>query len=277
MAINFSYKHILTSGQSLPLIPLETRASGDYFAKIDISGNSVLSTLLVESCDVGATVNVSYYDFTTGGEIGEANLLKQHPEINAGLSTNRVLVGNTHDKAFIKASVVGGSARFSVYGTIVSTSATELADAIIQENQTVNFLTDKALGIGGYDAENGVWKFIRISEDGAIAVSSFTIFNNLLHAETTINQNIEQTVILKTYVTTTRLVKALFEGDGFGIISIFINGQLWAKKRNSWNDRTIEIDLGAYKMKGSDVLEVKVKNVNYFNNQANFNVFVYEG
>jgi hypothetical protein len=277
MAISFDYKHQLQDGQSLDLIPLESRPAGTYYAKLDLSGNSVLSTVLVEAADAGASVLVEYFDFTTGFEIGEGNLLRAHNPLSSGLATDKVLVGNTHDKAYAKATVTGGSATFSVYGTVVSTSATELADAIIEENQTVNFLTDKAVAMGGYDETNGVWKFLRIGEDGEILVSSVTIFENVIHADATIAKGSEQTLIDKTYVSDTRVIKILCEGDGYGKFTVLINDSPWAIKRSSWNDRNVEIDMGAYKFGASDNIKVKVLNTNYGTSDADYNIFVYEG
>lgn len=277
MAIVWDYSHILSDKQSLALMPLIERPAGIYYAKLDLAGNSVLSTLLVESCDVGASVLVQYFDTTTGDEIGEANLLKEHNLLNAGLLTDKILVGNTHDKAFLKATVTGGNVKFSVYATIVSTSATELADAIIEENQSVNFITDKAVAIGGLSENTGVWKFIRIADDGSLVVRSVTVFENVEHSETTILHNVEQTVFSKTYTNDTRIIKLLCEANGFGLLSVYINSVLWAKSRNAWNDRNIKIDMGAKLLKATDVLEVKIKNVNYNNNNATYNLFVYEG
>jgi len=276
MAISFDAKHTLSDGESLDLLPLETRVAGVYYAKLDLAGNSILSTVLVEST-AGGSVLVEYYDFTTGFEIGEGNLLRQHNPLSSGLATDKVLVGNTHDKAYLKATVTGGSVKFSVYGTIVSTSATELADAIIEENQTVNFLTDKAVAMGGYDETNGVWKFLRIGEDGEIFVSSVTIFENVIHATANIAKGAEQTLIDKTYTADTRVIKILCEGDGYGLFTVLINNSPWAMKRNSWNDRNIDIDMGAYKFEATDNLKVKVKNTNYSNVNADYNIFVYEG
>ncbi len=170
-AIEYDIKHQLSDQQSLAIFALNDRAAKVYYAKLDMAGNSILSTLLVESADVGATVKAQYYDITTGDDIGEANLLKEHGVLSSGLTTNKILIGNTHDKVFLKLTVSGGSARCSVYATIVSTSATELASALVAEGQTTNLIIDKAISVAAYDEDAGIWRFLRTDGDGRLVIS----------------------------------------------------------------------------------------------------------
>ena len=279
MALDFDVRHRLGEKQSLEIFSLADRSPGIYYAKLDMQGNSILSTMLVETADPGTTIDAGYYDFTTGFEIGEGNLIKTHTTLTGGLSTNKILVGNTHDKAFLKFTIAGGSARCSVYATIVSTTATELTDVLVEEDQIVNFLTDKAMSIAAYDELNGLWKFIRVNENGELVVnaSTITIFENMFSANATIAQTVETTVISKTYTEATRVIKVICEGDGYGLFTWLVNDVPWGMARSSWNDRNVTFDLGAYEFGVTDTLKVKVKNTNYSSNNATYNIFFYEG
>lgn len=276
-AIEYDIKHRLADKQSLAIFELASRPAGIYYAKLDMAGNSILSTLLVESSS-GATIEAAYYDITTGDQIGEANLLKEHTPLNSGLNTDKILIGNTHDKVFLKLSITGGSAVCSVYATIVSTSATELANALIEENQTVNFITDKAVAIGGFDEENNRWKFIRIGEDGEISVKLVGSFENIDTASATVSFGDNDTIIDKTYSVNTNVISVLCEADGYGRFTVIKNDtETLAIMRNSWNDRNCLIDLGGLKFEPTDNIKIKAENVNPSGGDATFNIFLNEG
>lgn len=151
--------------ESKAIVPLATRAAGVYEQKLAIAGNSLLSSVFVEFADVGASVQVEYYDSSTGSDVGEEYSLATHDPMSSPLSTNRILVSNLHDKPVVRCTVTGGSVRFGVYASVVVTSASDIDNALQRENETTNLVVDKGMPVMVYDETNGVWRFAR-GEDG---------------------------------------------------------------------------------------------------------------
>lgn len=172
MPISYDRKIILYDKQSLALVDLSTRGPGTYRVKLDMTGNSILSTLFVESADPGASVQVNYYDFTTGDQVGEQNALRSHISLSAPLATDKILVSNAHDKVVLEAVITGGNVRFSVYGTIVSSSVSDSDSALVKEGQAVDFNLQKANPIAGVEEDSDTWKFARIDDKGNLHVKT---------------------------------------------------------------------------------------------------------
>jgi hypothetical protein len=160
-------EEILRIGQyeSKAVFQLSTRAPGVYYQQMATAGNSLLSTVFVESLDGGASVTVEYFEFTQGELVGEVITLNAHPAINTATSFNKRLITNLHDKPYCKVTVSGGNVRFGVYVTVVLSQASDIDNALQLEGETVNLLNDKGIPIMVYDETNGIWKFAR-GEDG---------------------------------------------------------------------------------------------------------------
>lgn len=155
----------LATYDSRSLVPLATRAAGVYIQKLAVAGNSILSSVFVESLDVGASVLVEYFDFGVGGDVGEAYQLNSHDPVNSAGTTDRKLVSGIHDKPYLKCTVSGGNVRFGVYGTVVLTTASDIDNALQREADIVSLTVDKGMPVMVYDEANGEWKFAR-GEDG---------------------------------------------------------------------------------------------------------------
>lgn len=151
--------------ESKAVIALETRSAGVYYQKLSTAGNSILSTVFVESLDSGASLNVEYFDFGVGGDAGEAFPLNFHPTLTTPVTSSRRLISNAHDKPYLKCTVTGGNVRFGVYATVVLSSASDIDNALQLEGETVILSNDKGMPVVVYDEVNGVWRFAR-GEDG---------------------------------------------------------------------------------------------------------------
>jgi len=166
---DFISRHRLADAQSIILVPLVERAVGVYYSKLDMAGNSILSTVFVENSS-GGTILVEYFDFTTGDLLGELDPLKPHVALDTALTWNKVLVSNSHDKVIMRMTVTGGPVKFSVYGTVKNSTVSDLDAALVLENEIVNLLLNKGIPIGGIDEVNNVWRLLRIDEDGNLFV-----------------------------------------------------------------------------------------------------------
>jgi len=159
----------LAEYESIDLLPLDTRAAGVYELETLIEGNSVLSTVFISSADPGATVKVSYYDTTTGDQEGEIYPLNEHPLLSSGPDVSRITVTRIHNKPRMRAEVNGGSVRFSVYLTVVSSFASDLDAALHLNGELVELSRDKGLPIVTWDETANTWNFLK-STGGRIQV-----------------------------------------------------------------------------------------------------------
>lgn len=191
----------LNQFQTQILLPLESRGPGTFTRPMLVEGNSLLSSVFVESGDVGATVEVKYFDFTTGLiSIERFDLSDPHPVIptSAAPTTDRRLVSKIHNKPVMEAIVTGGEVKFGVYATVVSSFATDLDAALQFDNSTADVSTDKGMPFICYDEDQNKFFFVRC-EDGVIPVSASEAGDAVHDTFTGISTpGIEQTLITST-------------------------------------------------------------------------------
>jgi hypothetical protein len=94
----------------------ELRNAGTYTKIGEVRSAAMLSSVFVESMDVGATLKVNFFDATTGADVGERYNLKSHDLISA-VGSYRILVTRHHNRVGCEAIVTGGNVKFSVYIT----------------------------------------------------------------------------------------------------------------------------------------------------------------
>lgn len=182
--------------ESKILMPLVSRGPGVYIQKMHTEGNSILSTLFVESLDTGASVYAEYFDFGVGGEVGEAVFLHAHDIVSTAVTSDRQLVTKMHNKPYIRVTVTGGSVIFGVYITVVVSQASDIDSALKKQNQIVNFPTDKGIPIVIYDPDTGKWQFAA----GSSGVQNVHVVDTvgiplLIEANTITSPGSEQTII----------------------------------------------------------------------------------
>jgi hypothetical protein len=153
------------------LIPLGTMGPGTYLYRLDIKGNSLLSTLYVKSKDAGATISAEYYDVTTGENFGEETFLKTHLDIDAG-ETHRILISGLHNKPVLRLVIAGGDVEFSIFNTVLPSQFSAVDAALVFDAELFDVLSNKALPGAGLDDVNDVLRFFRVKPDGSLIVSS---------------------------------------------------------------------------------------------------------
>ncbi len=150
------------------VIPLATYPAGVFEQPLHIEGNSILSSVFYQAGP--GSVKVDYYDTTTGQDVGEIFNLDSHNLVSAP-GTDRILVTRVHNKPIAKVTITGGPVTFGLYITVVASFASDLDSALVNDGQTANLLSDKALVAGTYDAVSGQFKFLR-SLNGRLLVDS---------------------------------------------------------------------------------------------------------
>lgn len=153
--------------ESKDFLPLSTRSANIYEQKISIVGNSLLSTVYVESLSAGCSILVEYIDTTTSNAFGSEILLQKHSFLTTP-GTHQITVTGFNDKPFIRAYVINGVARFSIYGTVKGMGETDAN--MTRHNALAVIENHKGLLISGYDSEEQRFRFLPMTND-AVKVS----------------------------------------------------------------------------------------------------------
>lgn len=173
MAGNELARFNLNQYQTQALLLLESRGPGVYTREMLVEGNSLLSSVFVIEGDVGASVEVKYYDFTTGRKTNERyDLDDPHPVIpvSSAPTTDRRLVSRIHNKPIMEATVTGGNVTFGVYVTVVMSFATDLDAALHLDADDADLSSDKGMPIMVYDDAQDKFFFLR-GENGYIPIT----------------------------------------------------------------------------------------------------------
>jgi hypothetical protein len=211
-------------------LPLEEREVGSYTIPFEIDGNSILSTVFVESLDPGASVKVWYTDSTTGIDVGEEYFLAAHPEMFA-FGNTRLTVTRIHNKPRLNVEVIGGKVKFSVYITVVDSFASDLDQALQVDQETVVFDRDKGMPIMAVTLD-GKFVFLRTEGDGTLSINSPGSkgdLQSILGSANNVAANIE-TSIISLVSTGSELFKIEVDSENVSTFRVYINGVLNAEK-----------------------------------------------
>jgi hypothetical protein len=141
---------------------LETRAIGTYNERLLIEGNSLISTVYIKSMDVGASLEVNFWEYTTGAESGERRDIKSHPTFNLTSETPHLLVvAPFHNSPQVECIVAGGNVEFSVHLTCVSSFASAQDNSLILDGATFEEDINLAQPVACLDDETGLLNFLR--------------------------------------------------------------------------------------------------------------------
>lgn len=167
----------LNEFQSTHVLILESRPAG--FAKTTtmlIEGNSLLSSVFVKSLTGAPTLDVNYFEITTGLVADERrNIGDAHPVISAAsTSPDQRLLTPFHNKVFCEIIVGGtGTIEFGVYITVVSSFASLLDRALKNHLESVDLILDQGMPMVLRDPDDGLWYLAKgkkgcLTIDGAV-------------------------------------------------------------------------------------------------------------
>jgi len=165
---------------SKAIFPLESRTPDTYLENFDVKGNSILSSVFVKDMDAGATLEVKYYDKTTGDQV-ERYDLNNHGTINTAEGpfpkTFRIIVTRIHHNLFCEVTLSGGNANFSVYTSAIADFPQQPS---LNEGETVDLVGHAGNPFVLYDETEGKWYFAR-GDNGILLVDfaegGLNIFN----------------------------------------------------------------------------------------------------
>lgn len=245
-----------------PDIPI--RGPGTYKQIAEIRGNSILSSVFIRAIDPGATLKINYYDTTTGATVGERFELTGHDLITDStppLTTFRVLVTRIHHRVAAEAIVTGGNVDFSLYATTVSSSASDLDNALIRDGDTFVQTINKALPTAVLDDSDGKLYFLR-GKEGKLTIEQDFGTPNPLRSDPS-----EQTVPSATTTIITapvpigkvwRLRRLEAQCRAWGYFEVFVDGLRVAKSNSGPASENPKFLFDPYDLADAgDVIEVK--------------------
>lgn len=146
-------------GSDQELFRLANRAAATSLRKMSTEANSLISSVFVKSCDPGVTIQMNYFDTSSGTEDdGERYDLASHTLLgpaNVG-KTERILVTRIHNKPVGELIISGpGTAEVGVYVTGTQESASDIDSALFKDGADINLLLAKGLPIMCYDEDTG--------------------------------------------------------------------------------------------------------------------------
>jgi hypothetical protein len=138
---------------------------------MEIRGNAILSTIFIKSADPGATVEVKYFQTTSGTiDVNERLDIVAHPIKSAAnvLQSSQIVVTRIHNKPVVEFIVAGGNVEFGVYITVTDELASDIDTALVLDGQDAELLEDKGIPTACYDEVNDKWVLLRCNPDGSL-------------------------------------------------------------------------------------------------------------
>ncbi len=285
---------ILRTEDTDVLFGLAARSAGSTIQLIASNGNSILSSLFVKDADPGTTVEVKYFQTSSGTleEDGERQDLVAHPVkglADAG-ETNTILVTRLHNKPACEIIITGpGTITFGVYVSIRSETASDLDSALKLDDETADLIADKGIPMVclNEDGPTDVWKMVRCSDagilvdvvSGTIDISGVT--NEVDEREfgtASVVFGASSNLISFTPGADLRVHRIMVGGDGAGEFTVKIGSDTWAILRNAWNDRQVQLAMNGKKILTSDTITIDVENITPAQaGTCTFEAFIYHG
>jgi hypothetical protein len=276
---------ILSRDATEAIFKLEARTADTTTQLISMDGNSILSSVFVKAADAGTTVEVKYFQTTSGTleEDSERQDLLAHRVLGAADAgdTDTILVTRIHNKPAVEVIVTGpGSITFGIYTSVRSETASDLDSALQLDDDVADLLVDKGIPMVCLDEATGKWKMVRC-EDGALSVTGTLTSDEVKEREfgtATVAYGATATLITYTPTADIRLQRIKVGGDGTGDFTVKINTVIWAVLRNSWNDRQIQLPLGGKELSTSDTITIEVENTTPAQSgSCRYEAFIYRG
>lgn len=268
--------------QTNHLCLVDTRSPETYVRAMLTEGNSMLSSVFIESIDPGASLEVNYWDSSAGNPDVERYDLGSHGLLGA-TGTYRRLITKIHNKPNIECIVRNGNVKFGVYVTVVSSFASDTDSSLILDGQSSQPAIDKGMIIAGLHEDSSTLQFFRISDNGLLvdiggSVSGlFNVVSNRINGSALVDKDDTVTLFDQLISTETFLFECLVGGDGFGLFKFYVNSVDWGEIRNGYQEKQVKFNFGGKTLSNGDRVKVTAKNVNITDDQANLFAYLYTG
>lgn len=252
------------------LFDLATRGTGTYEVRIAPQSNSMFSTLFLSAIDPGTTITVDYRESTTGDAEGEDYVIGSHTIPPAGPSgVHKLTVAPHHNKPRLEVTITGGTARFGVYVTSVSSFAVDFSQALVHDGAVINLINSGGLIPSVYDPSDGK-AYLARGTHGVLdvnvitgSVGSTAIQKSKFDEALAVLANTTQLIVSYTvpFGKIAKLQRVDFGGDNIATFDVKLNSVTIARNRTyfgSFLSTTTQFD--ALPLVAGNVLQVFVYN-----------------
>jgi hypothetical protein len=211
----------LYESQHLTDPPIVTLAAGTHIFRIQTNGNSLLSTVYVQT--VSGSVAVNWFDYGPGGGDlgpGERVDLAQHLTISTNDTSDRISVPRLHNKAHCEVIVTGGPAQVGVYISVVASFTSDLDQNLFIDQTTANLTKDRGMIAMGYDTNTNKLGFLHLDGDALKVTGSFSVSLSEVTDFETLNETIALANTEQAYVFASNTRKFSFKARGLGLIKM---------------------------------------------------------
>ena len=155
------------------LLNLEDRPAGfEITIPLLITGNSLLSSVFVKSMTGSPTLDVNYFETTSGLRPDERrDIGDPHPTITAAaVAPDQRLLTPFHNRVFCEVIVGGtGSVEFGITATVVSSFASLLDRALKNHLEGVDLALDQGMPFVLQDPDDGLW-YLAKGKQGCLTI-----------------------------------------------------------------------------------------------------------
>ena len=140
---------------------------------------------------------------------------------------------------------------------------------------------DKGLPGMCLDEDTNTLNFLRCGPTGGLLIEgtvALTPITKREYGSALVADTLTSTLISYSPSSAEKIIRVLVGGDGYGEFTVKINTVVWATLRNSWNDRTVSLNLDSKSLSDSDTITVEAKNVSIEGGgSCTYEAFVYLG
>lgn len=261
--------------QTLELLEKNVRSPNTYIVPMNIAGNSLLSSVYVKSMDIGATLKINYWDYTTGERDSERYELQGHDLITPAFLapvvgyTDRLTVTRIHNKPLMEAIVSGGNVEFGIFITVVSAFASDLDAALLKEGELADFTRNQGLPPMTYEISDLSFHFLR-SLNGRLMVDT----GNQVFVPANLNRRVRTKLtgvaanvygLVASYTVPVNATFSLISAYGYSncdcIFEILINGSVLRTCQNNHSRPQVDLGVGgSVELTAGDTVEIYATN-----------------
>ena len=179
--------------------------------------------------------------------------------------------------------MAGGNATFSIYITIVNSTASDIDSALVLHEQIANLLRDKGIPTVGYDPIDGRFYFLEVDEGRLIIAGEVQTTIKLIN-----HRLYDQQLALAPYTPTTAITYTVPAGKKFTWLAghgaadqkvrwdVTIAGVKWLTKYNAFDSPNPVLFPGnPVVLTSGEVLEVTVENKTPYGDDAEIETFIF--
>ena len=268
----------LKPSENYSLLTLETYAPGDYVAPFLVDGSTVVSNIFIQEIAPGASVEISYWDYTYTGVSTEYQLASHLPLTLIG--NNRIPVNLIRNSPEVRVKVIGGDIKFSVNVVVLQSFVSEV-DANLRNDGDLWVAADMGQPVMGLDRVTGQYRYVNVNNGAMLvefAATNQIINKRLYNSQLAAVPNAENVTINYTVPVGKKFtwLAGVGASDAPCEWRVFIDTLPVLTSRSSYDDRNVQLSLGdKVALTAGQILKVSCYNKTIRNSNSEIETWIY--